>query len=221
MACNDVQQIAGAAKSNRIAFAFVSPTDYVKLHDSAGMEAVATKCNKGGTPYCQGTVVTPKAKGVKGLAGLKGKTVHFGPEGSFNKNLAALEAFQKHGVDAKKDLKGCSYGGGCGGIADTVLAGKADAGVVCDYSWDGWTKSGNERAKKLRVIGKGPKLRDMAVAASAKTPTDLRNAMVECLTSLSGEAKILTPPLKATGFQASKDSDYDSLRQVIKSVKAD
>ena len=213
----DADELSIASAAGEVGFVIVSPTDYVAMKDAAAIEAVATKLNKSGTPYCQGTLIAPKDKGVKGIADLKGKRFRYGPKGGFNKYLAALAAFKQAGLEPC-DLSEASYGGGCGGIAQTILDGQADAGVICDYSWDGWVAKKDAKIDKLAIIARGPKLRDTVVAATGSTDAATREQFVGALLALKGNPTILQPPLKARGFARSTDGDYDSLRAVIKSL---
>jgi ABC-type phosphate/phosphonate transport system substrate-binding protein len=215
--CKDHDELCRASAAGEVCFVIVSPTDYVAIKKNAGLEAIATKLNKSGTPYCQGTLIAPKSNGVKGIGDLKGKRFRYGPKGSFNKNLAALAAFKQAGLKPG-ELSAVSYGTGCGGIAQTVLDGQADAGVICDYSWDGWVAKKDDKANKLTVIARGPKLRDTVVAATGATDAATQKQFVDALLALNGNATILLPPLKARGFARSTDSDYDSLRVVIKGL---
>ncbi|MDP6542540.1 MAG: PhnD/SsuA/transferrin family substrate-binding protein [Phycisphaerae bacterium] len=215
--CKDADALCRASAAGEIGFVIVSPTDYVAMKNTAALEAVATKLNKSGTPYCQGTLIASKGKGVKGIGDLKGKRFRYGPKGSFNKNLAALAAFKQAGLKPG-DLAGVSYGSGCGGIAQTVLDGQADAGVICDYSWDGWVAKKDAKIGKLAVIARGPKLRDTVVAAAGGTDAATREQFVGALLALKNNPTILKPPLKARGFARSTDGDYDSLRAVIESL---
>jgi phosphonate transport system substrate-binding protein len=215
--CKDTVELRRASAAGEVGFVIVSPTDYVAIKNPASLEAVATKLNKSGTPYCQGTLIAPKSGGVKTIGDLKGKRFRYGPKGSFNKYLAARHAF-KHAGLAPGDLSEASFGTGCGGIAQTVLDGQADAGVVCDYSWDGWVAKKDAKADKLVVIARGPKLRDTVVAATVRSDSAARERFVGALLALNGNPTILQPPLKAKGFARSNDGDYDSLREVIKGL---
>jgi len=117
--------------------------------------------------------------------------------------------------------QGCWWpdGGNCGGIAQTILDGRADAGVICDYSWDGWSAKNDARVGKLAIIARGPKLRDTVVAASGGVDAVGRERFVRGLLALKGNPVILQPPLKARGFVRSTDGDYDPLRAVIRSLE--
>lgn len=212
-----LEELSAAVKSGAASFVLASPTDYLKLHESAKAEVVATKLNKGGTPYCQGTIVAAKNKGIETVADLKGKKICYGPKGSFNKYLAALAAFKEAGL--KESDMTSEFGSGCGNIADHIVNGKTDAGVICDYSWDGWNaKDKNPYAEKLQVVGKGPKLRDLAVAASPKTDKAVVTKIVAALLELKDAPEILAAPLKAKGFAKSSDADYNALREIVKTL---
>lgn len=218
----DLVKLGESLKSGKIQFTILSPTDYLKMHETVGVEAIATKLNKGGTPFCQGTIISAKNGNINKLIDLKGKPFCFGPDGSFNKYYAALTAFKTEGLTIK-DVDPL-YGKSCSNIAGHILEGKSVAGVICDYSWNGWEKKLKEDPKteqpssKLKVIGVGPKLRDKAIAASKTTAAELRKKFVAALLTLKGKPEILKPPLKAKGFAASTDKDYDSLRKIIKEL---
>ncbi len=213
----DAGELSRASAAGEVGFVIISPTDYVAIKNNASLEAVATKLNKSGTPYCQGTLIAPKAGGVSKIGDLTGKRFRYGPKGSFNKYLAARHAFKQAGFEPGQ-LADTSCGTGCGGIAQTILDGHADAGVICDYSWDGWVAKKDAKADKLTIIARGPKLRDTVVAASDSTTPARREQFVGALLALNGNPTILAPPLKAKGFARSTDGDYDSLREVIKGL---
>ncbi len=217
--CGSSADLAQECKTGDVAFLLASPTDYVALNRSAGVTAIATKRNKGGTPYCQGILVAAKGNGITRVEDLKGKRFRFGPKGSFNKYHAALCALAEAGLDPKNDLAEVSYGSGCGGIAETIGQGQADAGVVCDYSWDGWVAKNSPEIAKLVVIGRGPKLRDTAVAAARNVDPAIREDFLEALLTLDGNPALLAPPLKAKGFAPATDRDYDPLRKILEDQK--
>ncbi|MDF1555296.1 MAG: phosphate/phosphite/phosphonate ABC transporter substrate-binding protein [Deferrisomatales bacterium] len=206
-----------AVQAAEIDFLLLSPTDYLEVHAASGAEAIASKLNKGGTPYCQGTIVTRRDSGIESIADLKGKRFQFGPLGTFNKYWAALAALMGSGLDAQRDVEVSGYGEGCDGIADCVLRGESDAGVICDYSWDGWTDraEGQRYVEELKVLGAGPRLRDDAVAVAPHLGPDQRHRLVNALLSLDGEDALLAPPLKAKGFAVGSDTDYDELRSLM------
>jgi phosphonate transport system substrate-binding protein len=209
-----------AAKAGEITFMFLSPTDYVELHKSAEIEAIATKKNKGNTPFCQGTLIAPTTSDIRSIADLKGKSFCFGAKGSFNKYYAALAAFKEQGFDHEKELTGVVFGSDCDGIGECIMKGEANAGVVCDYSWDGWAANpkGNLDPKKFVIIGRGPKLREEVVAVPAFVKQEVRKQILDVLIALDGNPAILKAPVKATGFVASTDKDYDDLRAVLSAV---
>lgn len=217
-----LEELGKALKTGKIQFAFSSPTDYLKLNDSYGAVAIASKLNKGNSPYCQGTIVTSRDSEIKSIADLKGETFCYGPKGSFNKYYAALSAFKENKL-GKDDVK-AEYGTSCSNIAGYILDGKTKAGVVCDYSWDGWVKeqqvqsSTESLSSKLKIIGKGPRLRDDAISASEKVKKSIRKKFVSALLKLKGNPEILKAPLKAKGFAESTDDDYDLLRTVLTSL---
>lgn len=212
-----IDELSNALISGEVEFTIVSPTDYLKLHESAKINAIATKKNKGGTAYCQGTIIAGKDKGINTIVDLKGKSICYGPKGSFNKYYAALSAYKSNGFK-EEDVK-AEFGSSCGNIAGHIIDGKTDAGVICDYSWDAWVKKDNkEYTGKLIVVGKGPKLRDDAIAASPKVDTKKHEILVSALIALEGNEEIVKPPLKAKGFEKSTDKDYDELRNLLNNL---
>lgn len=212
-----LDQLSNALKNGDVEFSIVSPTDYLKLHETAEVNAIATKLNKGGTAFCQGTIVAGKNSGIKTISDLKGKKVCYGPKGSFNKYYAALSAYKSNGI--KEEDVEAEFGSSCGNIAGHILDGKTDAGVICDYSWDGWiSKEKKEYTEKLVIVGKGPKLRDNAIAASPKVDHKKSEKLVTALLSLKGNEDLAKPPLKAKGFEKSTDKDYDALRNLLQNL---
>jgi ABC-type phosphate/phosphonate transport system substrate-binding protein len=212
-------ELGQAAAAGKIGFAIISPTQYLELRESAALEAIATKRNKGGTAYCQGTLIAAKGSNIAKVSDLKGKRMRFGPEGCFNKYYAGLHAMAQDGLDVE-DLSEVSYGTGCTGIAQAVLAEQADAGVICDYSWDGWAAEDSPLVEKLVIIGRGPKLMEKVIAAAAGTDAPTRERLVRALLAMKeADPVLMQPPLKACGFVSSEDKDYDSLRQVLKDLE--
>lgn len=212
-----IEELSTAITKGDIEFTIVSPTDYLKLNESSKVAAIATKLNKGGTPYCQGTIIAGKGKGIEKVADLKGKKICYGPKGSFNKYYAALSTYKTNGI--KSEDVNAEFSNSCGNIAGHILEGKTDAGVICDYSWDGWvSKEKTEYTSKLVVVGKGPKLRDKAIAAAPKVDPKKSEKLVNALIALKDNPEIIKAPLKAKGFAKSTDKDYDELRNLLKSL---
>lgn len=140
-------ELGEACIHRKVDFVILSPVDYVALHESSKVDAIATRIGENGTPYVD--------------------------------DQALVEA----GLDPRE------------------LEVQLTAAV--------------------RRTGEGsrePRLRDSAFAACRHVPPQLRTVLVDALFSLRGEEVLSDSPLKAIGFAAANDDDYDLLRDLLVQV---
>ncbi len=95
--------------------------------------------------------------------------------------------------------------------------GDFDAGIVKDTSFDEFAPKG------LRKLYESRALAGYIIAASPRLSKEAHQKLAEALLSISsdevGRKALLALDKGYTGFEQAKDSDYDSIRQLITRVK--
>jgi phosphonate transport system substrate-binding protein len=158
-------------------------------------------------------VVVRRDSGVRDLAGLRGKTVMFGPRTSSTKWVAARLLFETHGLSVDQDVKVVN-GGCCEDIAFAVSVRSVDAGTVYDHFL------GQHGARQrdvgvdpaaLSVIGRTPLVPTRIFAARRGVRTAVVAQVTKALLSLdhtNPAHAVLLESAEASGFVRTTESAY-------------
>ncbi|HEX6548002.1 MAG TPA: phosphate/phosphite/phosphonate ABC transporter substrate-binding protein [Candidatus Dormibacteraeota bacterium] len=209
--------------SDQVDIGWVGPLDYVIAHQKNGAEAV-TKSVRKGLPSYKAFIIANNNSGINSIADLKGKKFAFGDPTSASSSLYPKYMMIKAGFDPK-NLGQTTNIANQTQIAVNVCQGVVDAGAIYD---DARTNAGADTScpgimTKTKIIattdppipGDPQMLRhDMNPDQKAK----LKAAMIAL-----GSDPTMADPLKKLytidSLVPAKDSDYDNLRDVIKTVQ--
>jgi phosphonate transport system substrate-binding protein len=209
--------------SDQVDIGWVGPLDYVIAHQKNGAEAV-TKSVRNGLPSYKAFIIVNANSGVNSIADLKGKKFAFGDPTSASSSLYPRYMMMKAGFDPKNLGQTVNISNQTQ-IAVEVCQGVVDAGAIyddarknvgADTSCPGiMTKTKVIATTDPPVPGDPQMLRhDMNPSQKAK----LKAAMIAL-----GTDPTMAGPLKALysidSLVPAKDSDYDNLRDVIRTVQ--
>ncbi len=222
---NSLEEVTRLVQRRETDFVFQPPHVYVLLAKHYAGQQLLQALTPEGTTAQHGVFVTRRGSGIKSIRDLRNKKVLFGMPFSTAKWIAAKKILQAEGLDVDKDLSGYAHLGSCEAIALGVFLGQGDAGVICDYSLAELNASAGSRTDEvppgaLVAFGTTRTLPSWVFAAHKEVAKDTVAAVFAALTKLDNkqplQAKILTA-LETAGFKTTRDSDYDGLREYMKS----
>lgn len=205
--------------SAKIDLAFLGPLDYVVAHNKNGAYPLTASVRHGKKGY-RGMVFVRKDSAIRGLAGLKGRTVALGDPLSASSNLYPKAAMRAAGVDPAMDIRTHTLSS-ASAIVVSVLQKKVDAGAVyVDARTNPEVlKRFPDAIKNTRVIH----TTEIIPADPQIVRKDLDPALVQKLKdgllalSDDAEGKVWLKELFGIdALEPATDADYDGLRQVLK-----
>jgi len=193
---------------NKVDFARMGPANYVlvKRHNS-GLKLLAME-TKGGAKQLTGYISVPENSSVRKIQDLRGKRIAFGEQNSTTGRYFPQAALVDAGIFAS-DLAGYRYLGRHDKALSVLAAGSFDAASSNEVSFE---KYGVVRKYRIIHTMKSPAHAWIARSdLSAQVVEKLRQAMLATTSAeLSG--------LKRDGMAAGSDSEYDQVRQAMKTA---
>ena len=163
--------------------------------------------------------ITQANSPIKALTDLKGKNFAFGDINSTSGHLVPYREMQKAGLNPDKDLK-FRYTGSHAATVKAVESGAADAGSCDETVFREMTESGKADKAKLRVFFTSPAFVDYVWAARADLDAGTQAAVVKAFTQLkTGQDDEILKILRGDEFVPATDAEYETIRQVAKSLE--
>jgi len=202
--------------NNEFDIAYVGPASYVKLTEQFGKKPILARQTIKGKASFKGAIIVSKDCKVKDLAGLQQKRFAFGDAASTMSHLVPRYMLIKAGISIK-DLKHRFYGSH-DNVALAVLAGDADAGAVKEAVYYKY------KARGLRLLKFTPDISEHLFVATFKMKKELikyiQHVFLNINVNNEFEKQILNSIKPGMdGFISAKDSDYDNLRAILKTIK--
>ncbi len=212
----DYQAAIDAIRDDKADFAYLGPSLYVKLRDRSGEYPLLARQQIGAQPVFHGKIFVRANSPVHALSELAGKRFAFGEEHSTMSHLVPRYMLSEAGIPASK-LGSYAFVGDHINVALGVLAGDFDAGAVKE---DVFLKYKN---RGLREIATSDAISDhLFVASHTLTATQvrrLREIMLHMNQDTRGRAALQALTKGVTALVPVQDSDYDSLRVVLKKMQ--
>ncbi|MBI3560537.1 MAG: phosphate/phosphite/phosphonate ABC transporter substrate-binding protein [Gammaproteobacteria bacterium] len=212
----DYQAHIDALGQDLIDIAYIGPSPYIKLTEQYGPHPLLARQLIGDQPVFHGKIFIRTDSPIQHLAELKGKQFAFGEPHSTMSHLVPRYMLWQAGITVDQ-LAGYKFIGDHVNVALSVLAGDFDAGAVKEDVYDSYA------ARGLRAIATSAPISDHLFVASRKLSQTrirkLRMILLALHKDPQGAAILqsMTPGVKA--LVSVKDSDYDSLRVVLKKMQ--
>ncbi len=193
---------------NKVDFARMGPANYVLVkRQNSGLKLLAME-TKGGAKQLTGYISVPENSSVRKIQDLRGKRIAFGEQNSTTGRYFPQAALVDAGIFAS-DLAGYRYLGRHDKALSVLAAGSFDAASSNEVSFE---KYGVVRKYRIIHTMKSPAHAWIARSdLSAQVVEKLRQAMLATTSAeLSG--------LKRDGMAAGSDSEYDQVRQAMKTA---
>ena len=221
----DYSGIIEAMRSGEAEVAWLGPLSYVLASQRAGAEAVAVQLTEEGTknPTYQSFIITQKDSAVQGLGDLRGKNFAFVDPTSTSGNLFPRKAFTDAGMDPDEDLGQATFAGGHDASALAVANGDVDAGAVASTTYESMVAEGVLSEGDVRIVWESDPIPESPIAVRGDLSQDAKDRIKKAFVGMRpedvGEEEI--SPDGAVGYVAARDSDYDVIRKLAKSLDLD
>ena len=230
------------AKETGMRVQFIPVTDYAAVVESlatdkidmawlGGFTFVQAKIRTNGTaiPIIQrkedevftSRFIVPIDSPIKTLADLKGKNFVFGSPSSTSGHLMPRYFLIQAGINPDKDFKNIAFSGAHDATVAFVAGGKAQAGVLNASVWDKLIETGNENAKKVRVLETTPPYFDYNWTVRGHLDPELIKKIAAAFLKLDASdagQKELMDLQRASKFIPTKASNYDGIEQAARSA---
>lgn len=194
---------------NDVDVTYLTPVAYLRAHDKGNSQLIAKMLTNGRDSF-QLMIVVRADSPITTVEQLAGKKFAFGDRKALLQRATVVGA----GMPLEK-LGAYEFIGHYDNIARGVARGVFDAGILKDTTASKWVKNG------LRVIYSSPPMPPYNITASGKLDADTRVALRKAFLKLdikNTEHHLVIKALdnKYDGFVATKDAEYDIVRQMIK-----
>lgn len=165
--------------------------------------------------------IVPLNSPIKTLADLKGKSFVFGSPSSTSGHLMPRYYLIQAGIDPDKDFKNIAFSGAHDATVAFVAGGKAQAGVLNASVWDKLVETGNENAKKVRVLDTTPPYFDYNWTVRGNLDPELIKKITTAFLKLDASdagQKELMDLQRATKFIPTQASNYVGIEQAARSA---
>jgi len=204
-----------SVRAKNIDLAYFGPLSYCLAKAKCDIDCFAAKKKDGQTTY-RSILIANKDAGIKDLADLKGKKMGFGDVASTSSHLLPkYTLFQRAGLREKRDYQE-NFLGKHDVVAINVQAGNVDAGGLNEFIYAGMVERGKLDPSKLVVLGYSEPWPEYPWAYQNDLAPELREKIRKAFLELKDPA--ILKPLKADGFAAMTDRDYDVIRRAAKEL---
>jgi phosphonate transport system substrate-binding protein len=211
----DYQAHIDAVGRDAFDIAYLGPSLYLKLRDAHGERPLLARQRIGAAPVFHSKIFVRADSPISDLAGLAGKRFAFGDPKSTMGHLVPRYQLWQAGITVDR-LASYRYVGDHVNIALGVLAGEFDAGAVKEDVFYQYEKRG------LRAIATSSPMSDHLFVASRKMPpalvSKLRRIMLDMHQDPKGREALQAVTAGINALVPVRDSDYDSLRAVLKKL---
>jgi phosphonate transport system substrate-binding protein len=209
-----------ALRNGHIDVALLGPFSYILATTQAPVEAFAvTVIAKSMQPSFKSIIIARKDSPINSLETVKGHTFAFVDPGSTSGYMVPAAAIKKAGMTPEKDFKQVMYSGGHDATIVAVAEGKVDAGAVADRIFERGCAKGLADCSKIKTVWTSDSIWNDPVLYRKTLPEDLKKKIRDAF------AQVKNLPFGEMGtvarFDPITDKDYDSLRDVAKTLNLD
>lgn len=213
----DYAGVITAMQHNHVQIAYFGPESYVEAQKRAKAEILAVEVGEEtGLPGYYGMIITKKDSGLKTLEDIKGKKWAFTSSNSTSGTLVPTVMFYEKNIKPEEYFSKVLYSGGHEASILSVKAGTIDAASTNNLDFNrglgrNWAKD------DFNIIWQSELIPGSPVTARSDLPASFKKAVKDAL--LAYDNKEGLSKLKLKGFAETKDSDYNTVRDLIKLKK--
>ena len=204
--------------SGEIIIASCGPVSYIKAREKYGVKPILRTLNKDGKPYYRGIIIVREGSQIQNLSDLKGRSFAFGQAWSTASHILPEYYLSKANIKLK-DLKHYDFLRHHDSVANAVLKGQFDAGAVKDVIAYKYQKDG------LRLIFTTDPIPTVPIFVRIDASQEVVKSVKTALLNLNPrdpnhqKKMSLWDEEFKYGFTEAIDSDYDSIRKILRVVE--
>ncbi len=204
-------------KTNKVQVALLGGVTYLEAKRQFNVIPILEPLGRDGRPYYRSVFITQEGNTkINRISDLKGKSVAFASDCSTSGNLIPLYELYAKGRIRLEDLSKHVNLKYHDAVAREILRGEYEAGAVID------SVANKFKGKGLKIIHISDPIPGLPIVVRADVSPLVVKAIKKALLSLdynnAGDRKVLNQFDKEFrfGFAEAKDSDYDSIRRMIR-----
>lgn len=204
--------------NGEIRIASCGPVSYIKARGQYEVKPILRALSKDGKPYYRGIIIVRQDSPVRDLQDLKGKSFAFGQAWSTAGHILPEYHLLKANIRLK-DLKHYSFLRHHDSVVKAVLKGEFDAGSVKDVVAYKYQKEG------LRFIFSTDPIPTVPIVVRKDAPAEMVRSVKTALLNLNSRDPVHQKKMDQWdeefkyGFTETSDSDYDSIRKILRAVE--
>lgn len=201
-----------------IVIASCGPVSYVKAREQYEVSPILRAMSKDGKPYYHGIIIVRQDSPFQGLKDLRRKSFAFGQPWSTAGHILPEYHLLKVNIRLK-DLTHFSFLRYHDSVVKAVLSGEFDAGAVKDIVAYKYQKEG------LRFIFSTDPIPTVPIIIRKDAPAELVRSVKTALLNLNSRDPVHQKKMDQWdeefkyGFTETSDSDYDSIRKILRAVE--
>lgn len=208
----DYSSMIEAMRKGQIDIAYFGPLSYILLKQKmADVEPFAAKLEKGSPTY-QGVIIASAASGISELSDIKGKTMAYGDQASTSSHLIPKQILLENKLKAGEDYKEV-FVGAHDAVLKAVQNGNAQAGGLSKPIYNQLVEKKVVDTAKVKVIKLSPQYPNYPWVMRTSLDKNLQENIRQAFYGLKD--KDILKALKADGFAAIQDKDYDVIRNMV------
>lgn len=211
---SDYAALVSGMKYKHIDVTYFGPEAYVQAAQRANAIAIVKELNEAGIAGYHSIIITKKSSNITSIEQLKGKTWAFTDPNSTSGTLLPNIYLKKMGIKPQEYFSKVIYSGSHEASILSVKTGRLHGASTNDLDFErgvgkGWKK------EDFNIIWTSDLIVGAPIAVRKDLPKDLIASLQKALIDLKDEE--ILKKLKNKGFIEAKDSDYNPIRELIKS----
>jgi len=206
--------------SGEIIIASCGPVPYIRAREKYPVKPILRALSRDGTPYYRGIIIVRQESPIQKLEDLKGKGFAFGQSWSTAGHILPQYSLMRVHIYLK-DLKDYTFLRHHDSVVHAVLKTQFDAGAVKDVVAYRYRQEG------LRFIHVTDPIPTVPIVVRADAPVEMTESVKTALLKLNPNDLAHQKRMAQWdeefkyGFTEAVDSDYDSIRKILRVVEKD
>jgi len=211
------REIIEAMENKEVDFCYAGPLVYVEAHEKAGaIPLIKPTANKNPFYYC--LIIVHSESDINSIKDLKGKQFAFTDKDSTSGYLFPRAMLAEEGVKSLDFFSKVLYTKSHDSSMEGVYQKYIDGAGIFDYPFE---KEDNPKTKELKILKKSDPIPMGPIMISKKFDPKVAKELQRVFLKIgkTEDTKIIAEKIKVDGYVEAKDSDYDSIRKVLKILK--
>jgi phosphate/phosphite/phosphonate ABC transporter binding protein len=196
----------------RALISYLTPSTYIEAHERYGIEPLVVPLAKG-EPFYRSAIVVRADSGLDSLPRLRGRRFAFGDPKSTGSKAMPEAMLRQAGVSLAA-LAGHGFVGNHDNVASAVLTQEFDGGGLMLSVAERYVDQG------LAILAVSDPIPQFPLCLSPGVSAEDRQRLQAALVELRDPAVLASFGGGTTGFAAVSDTDYDSVREMLRRLKS-